>query len=68
MKNNARIDPNAKLLFTFQAAGRELGVHPSLLKKGADCGQVQVVKLGRRRLIPKSEIARLAGRAMADED
>jgi hypothetical protein len=63
---NPRIDPNKKLLFTFQSAGLLLGVHPSLLKRAADRGQVRVIEIGRRKLIPKPEITRLSGGAIGE--
>jgi hypothetical protein len=54
------------LLNTFEAAGRELGVHPSLLKRAADIGQLAVVELGRRRLIPRAELVRISGGAISE--
>lgn len=52
---------DSKLLYSFDAAARELNVRPARLKKAARMGQLLTVKLVNRQLIPRSELVRLSG-------
>jgi hypothetical protein len=57
---------DGRLFFNFEHAGRLLRLNPEVLKLAALKGQINVVELGRRRLIPRAEIVRLSGGAIGD--
>jgi hypothetical protein len=61
-----RVQHDQKLLFTFESAARALGIRSALLRRAADRGQVRTVEVGRRRLIPKPELARLSAGAISE--
>jgi hypothetical protein len=66
MRQDSKED-GRKVLYSFESAGRILAVNPEVLKRAALLGQIHVVELSRRRLIPRSEIERLAGGAIGGE-
>jgi excisionase family DNA binding protein len=49
----------AKLTETVVEAAAELGVHHLTLRKAIARGEIRAVRVGRRILIPKTEIERL---------
>ena len=55
-----------RALFSFESAGRVLSIDPDVLKRAVLLGQVNAIEIGQRRLIPRSEIERLAGCAIED--
>lgn len=52
---------NVKALYSFEAAGKLLGVDPERLKRAVLLGQVAVVEIGARKMISHAELSRLSG-------
>ena len=57
-RNITTLTINVQDALTYKDAARELGVSTQTLWRWARDGKLATVKLGRYRLIPKSEIAR----------
>jgi hypothetical protein len=49
----------ARALFSFKAASRAVGVSGATLRRAADLGDLDCVRLGHRRFVPRAEILRL---------
>jgi hypothetical protein len=56
-------NPN-KPLWSFEQAGRFLGVRAETLKAAAARGAIAVVQLNKQQKIPRCEVARLSGGAL----
>jgi excisionase family DNA binding protein len=54
------------LTFSVADFAQTLGVSPSLVRHELKLGRIRSFRLGRRLLIPRSEIQRLAGNAAQD--
>ena len=54
-------DRSNKLLLTYDQASHALSISPTMLKKMARTGRLQVVHLGRAVRVPRSELLRLCG-------
>jgi hypothetical protein len=50
-----------RALLSFKAAGRAVGVSGATLRRAADLGDINSVRLGLRRFVPRAEILRLLG-------
>lgn len=57
---------NPQLTFSVADFAQTLGVSPSLVRHELKLGRIRSFRLGRRLLIPRSEIQRLAGNAAQD--
>lgn len=54
--------PGDRKLFSFRLAARVLGMSRATLHRVHEDGGLAVIQVGRRRLIPRSEVLRLLGR------
>ncbi len=53
-----------KLVFSITEAAKLLGVHPNTIRRMVWRGELRPVRLGRRVLIPLTEVERLLGAAV----
>ena len=56
----AQVDAGERLLFSIPEAAKMLGVSRSLAYQAINAGRIRTVLIGTRRLVPKSELLRLA--------
>jgi excisionase family DNA binding protein len=57
--SKAKIDDADRMLFPFRHAARVIGIHRVTLKKAAERGELDFVKIAGRTFVPRAEIERL---------
>ena len=66
MTNPAQIQsPERPLLIGIRDAARLLGISPGSVRKLADTGALETARLGRRRMVPRAALERLASAGTA---
>ena len=66
--SGAQIDAGERLLFSVPEAAKMLGVSRGLAYQAITAGRIRTVLIGTRRLVPKSELLRLAAGSGDDAD